>query len=94
MSRISTNDPRWWGYLSQWNLLDYPAVILPVTYVRPDDVKDVSYRPVNELDQDTYDIYDPGLFEDAPVCVQLVGRSMHEERLLAVAGAVDRAIKM
>jgi amidase len=61
--------------------------------VRASDVKDHSYKPINELDQETYDIYDPTLFEGAPVCVQLIGRSMLEEQLLAVAMAVDMAVK-
>lgn len=81
------------GYLAQWNLLDYPAIILPVTKVQQSDVKDTSYRPVNDLDQETYDLYDPDLFDGAPVALQLVGRSMFEEQLLAVAMAVDQAVK-
>ncbi|OAG42120.1 hypothetical protein AYO21_03574 [Fonsecaea monophora] len=83
----------WWGYLAQWNLLDYPSVILPVSHVQLSDVKDTTYQPVNELDQETYDLYDPALFEGAPISLQLVGRSLCEEELLAVAMAVDRAIK-
>ncbi|OAL21018.1 hypothetical protein AYO20_11442 [Fonsecaea nubica] len=83
----------WWGYLAQWNLLDYPSVILPVSHVQPSDAKDTTYQPVNELDQETYDLYDPVLFEGAPISLQLVGRSLCEEELLAVAMAVDSAIK-
>ncbi|KIX07405.1 uncharacterized protein Z518_02058 [Rhinocladiella mackenziei CBS 650.93] len=83
----------WWGYLAQWNLLDYPACILPVAHVQASDVKDASYQPINKLDQEAYDIYDPYLFEGAPVSLQLVGRSMCEEELLSVAMAVDRAVK-
>ncbi|KIW80464.1 hypothetical protein Z517_07080 [Fonsecaea pedrosoi CBS 271.37] len=83
----------WWGYLAQWNLLDYPSVILPVSHVQLSDVKDTTYQPVNELDQETYDLYDPALFDGAPISLQLVGRSLCEEELLAVAMAVDRAIK-
>ena len=87
-------DPcRWWGYLSQWNLLDYPAIILPVSQVLASDVKDRSYTPVNELDRETYDLYDPQLFLGAPIGVQLIGRSMREEELLSLAMAIDRAIK-
>jgi amidase len=84
---------RWWGYLAQWNLLDYPTIILPVTKVQQSDVKDASYQPVNDLDQETYDLYDPELFDNGPVSLQLVGRSMFEEELMAVAMAVDQAVK-
>lgn len=79
--------------MTVWNLLDYPAYILPITRAQTSDVKDTSYKPVNELDQENWDIYDPELFENAPVCLQLAGRSMQEEQLLAVAYAVDRAVK-
>jgi amidase len=61
--------------------------------VQTTDVKDASYQPVNDLDQGAYDIYDPELFEGAPVSLQLVGKSMFEEQLLAVAMAVDHVIK-
>ncbi|KAI1618724.1 amidase signature domain-containing protein [Exophiala viscosa] len=83
----------WWGYMTVWNLLDYPTFILPITRAQTSDVKDTAYKPANDLDQDNYDIYDPELFENAPVCLQLVGRSMHEEQLLSVAFAVDQAVK-
>lgn len=43
---------RYWGYTSQWNLLDYPAVVFPVTRVDPEiDVKDEDYVPMNEKDE-------------------------------------------
>ncbi len=73
--------------------MDYPCIILPVTKVQPSDTKETSYKPVNALDQETYDMYDPEKFANAPVSVQLVGRSMQEEQLLAAAMAVDQAIK-
>jgi amidase len=66
---------------------------LPVTHAQVSDIKDPSYKPTNALDQETYDLYDPNLFEGAPVSVQLIGRSMTEEQLLAVAMAVDQAVK-
>lgn len=68
-------------------------MILPVTTVQRGDVKDASYKPINERDQENYDMYDPELFAEAPVSVQLVGRNLQEESLLAIAMAVDAAIK-
>lgn len=53
--------------------------MIPITHVQPSDVKDPSYKPINEIDQETYDMYDKRLFEGAPVAVQLVGRSFNEE---------------
>jgi Asp-tRNA(Asn)/Glu-tRNA(Gln) amidotransferase A subunit family amidase len=45
------NQARYWGYTSQWNLLDYPAVVFPVTQVKPEvDIVDTGYKPKNEQD--------------------------------------------
>ena len=46
------NHARYWGYTSQWNLLDYPALVFPVTKVDPEvDVADEGYQPRNEKDE-------------------------------------------
>jgi amidase len=69
---------KWWGYASQWNLLDYPAVAFPVDKV--DLVKDSrtdEYTPRNEEDKYNWDLweqYGPEGYKDAPVSLQLVGR--------------------
>ena len=41
---------RYWGYTAQWNLLDYPALVSPVTRVGEEDVE-VEYEPRNEADK-------------------------------------------
>ena len=39
------NTSRYWGYASIWNLLDYPAVVFPVTKADPTrDVKEPGYK--------------------------------------------------
>ena len=46
------NCSRYWGYTSQWNLLDYPALVFPVTKVDPNiDVWDTRYVAMNDQDQ-------------------------------------------
>jgi amidase len=46
------NHARYWGYTSVWNLLDYPALVFPVTAVDQEkDVKDEDYKPLNEQDR-------------------------------------------
>lgn len=48
---------RYWGYTSQWNLLDYPAVVFPVTQVQPEiDVKETNYQPRNSKDEFNYNL--------------------------------------
>ncbi len=47
------NTARYWGYTSQWNLLDYPAVVFPVSKVeKKRDVPAKSFRPMTDIDED------------------------------------------
>jgi amidase len=69
---------KWWGYTSQWNLLDYPAVVFPVD--RVDAAKYPStetHTARNDKDQYNWDLweqYGAAGYQDAPVSLQLVGR--------------------
>lgn len=56
------------------------------------DVRDSRYQPINDVDRENYDMYDPELFHGMPVALQLVGRNLAEEKLLAVASLVDAAV--
>ncbi len=69
---------KWWGYTSQWNLLDYPALVFPVDTVdvEKDSGKEV-YEPRNEKDKFNWDLwekYGAEGYKDAPVSLQFVGR--------------------
>lgn len=47
------NTAKYWGYTSQWNLLDYPAIVFPVSKV--DKTKDVAmknFKPLTDIDKD------------------------------------------
>lgn len=46
----------WWGYGSQWNLLNYPAGVLPAGKVLKTDAYPEGYEPVNELDRENMSI--------------------------------------
>ena len=80
---------KYWCYTSQWNLLDYPALVFPVTKVDlKKDEKPTVFKPMREKDagndKDTanwkrYD--DPKSFEGAPVGLQLVGRRNEDEKV-------------
>jgi amidase len=69
---------KWWGYTSQWNLLDYPALVFPVDKV--DMGKDsgrIEYTPRNAKDKHNWDLweqYGAEGYKDAPISLQLVGR--------------------
>jgi amidase len=48
---------RYWGYTSQWNLLDYPALVFPVGTVDVEaDKKEEGYEPRNEKDRYNYEL--------------------------------------
>ncbi|KAJ6062368.1 uncharacterized protein N7446_006488 [Penicillium canescens] len=77
------NTSRYWGYTSLFNLLDYSALVFPVTKVDPErDAKDTTYTPKNEFDSWAYEHYDPVKQKDAPVSLQLVAKRLEEEKLL------------
>jgi Asp-tRNA(Asn)/Glu-tRNA(Gln) amidotransferase A subunit family amidase len=69
---------KWWGYTSQWNLLDYPAVVFPVDRVDPAKYSDAEkYTPRNERDRYNWDLWEhhgAEGYKNAPVSLQLVGR--------------------
>jgi amidase len=46
---------RYWGYTSQWNLLDYPALVFPVSRVdKKRDVWPDGWEELSELDADNH----------------------------------------
>lgn len=73
---------RYWGYTAQWNILDYPAVVFPVTRVGMQDAAERDYVPRNELDRYNHELYTPERYLDAPVGLQLVGRRYEDEKVI------------
>lgn len=78
---------RYWGYTAQWNLLDYPAIVFPVTKVDTElDKPVVGYKPLNDMDEFVYKEYDSAeSFANAPVNLCAVGLRNTEETLVEVA---------
>lgn len=75
---------RYWGYTAQWNLLDYPSLVFPVTKVDLNiDVVDQDYKPINEKDEFNHQLWKSGLerYKGAPVSLQLVGRRYEDEKV-------------
>ncbi|KAI0869920.1 amidase [Hypoxylon argillaceum] len=89
---------RWVGYTKVWNVLDYPAIVIPGGHVRDQDVSDTwSFEPRNAIDEWT-----KGLWENnrevmaslkLPVGVQIIGRRYADEVVLAAAKVVDNILR-
>ncbi|KAK7515221.1 amidase family protein [Phyllosticta citriasiana] len=84
---------RYWPYTAQWNLLDYPGVVFPVTFVDPaKDKRDEHYVPMNEKDKFNHELYSPEKYVGAPVSLQVIGRRNHDEKVMAALEAIERAM--
>ncbi|KAG7452407.1 general amidase [Guyanagaster necrorhizus] len=81
-------------YTRIWNVLDYTTLVIPVSKVdRHLDVKKLPHKFYSDRDKDNYDRYDPETFRNAPVAVQIVGRTLEEEAVIGMAEIVDTALK-
>lgn len=85
---------KWWGYTSIWNLLDYPAVVFPVSTVNlVMDQVETNYHPRNIFDEENYHLYTtPALYEKAPISLQVVCRRYCDEKLLQCLAIIEQAI--
>lgn len=82
-------------YTLIWNVLDYPACVFPVTTVDPIlDKPKPAHQFLSEADKGVYELYDsPKTFKNAPVGLQLVGRTQEDEAVIAMTEIVDAALK-
>ncbi|KAF8509845.1 general amidase [Gautieria morchelliformis] len=79
-------------YTTVWNSLDYPALSFPVTAVDPTlDPPKPAHNFMSEEDKQIYELYTPETFKDAPVGLQLVGRTQEEEALIRMGEILERA---
>ncbi|KAI1801954.1 amidase [Daldinia bambusicola] len=77
-------------YTVAWNVVDYPAIIIPFTHADPAlDPADAQFKALHEADQKNQDMYDPELFKSAPVALQLVGPRLGDKQLLKDVELID-----
>lgn len=51
------NTSKYWAYTSQWNLLDYPAVVFPVTKVNSEvDMAPHKHQAMTDIDKDHWEL--------------------------------------
>ncbi|KAI1172227.1 amidase [Nemania sp. FL0916] len=89
---------RWVGYTKVWNVLDYPAIVIPAGHVQEQDISEPwSFEPRNAIDE-----FNGRLWTDnkqdmtslkLPVGVQIVGRRQADETVLAAAKIVDDILR-
>jgi Asp-tRNA(Asn)/Glu-tRNA(Gln) amidotransferase A subunit family amidase len=83
------------GYTFLFNLLDYTAGIIPVTHVDPalDQLPSTfDFKKLNGVAKGAYKHYDADKMAGLPVAVQVVGRRLEEEKVLAVMERVEDAL--
>lgn len=82
----------WWGYTSHWNLLDLPGVVFPVDRFKA--AAAATYPPLplprNDVENFIHSQWNPATYDNAPICLQLVGRRHNEEKLLAMLNVVEK----
>jgi amidase len=90
---IRHNQHKYSGYTSVINLLDYPSVVVPVTFAKKEiDVKNTNYNGISDLDRQVQDDYQADVYDGAPVAVQIIGRRLQEENVIGLAEQVGRAL--
>ncbi|KAF1953712.1 amidase [Byssothecium circinans] len=83
----------YYGYGTWVNALDVTSVIVPVTEVdKRVDVVESGYTPIDDTDKTVYESYDPEIYHGAHVSLQIVGRRLQEEKMLAIAEYVGKLI--
>ena len=84
----------YYGYSGIINGLDYTSVVIPVTLAdKSVDVADKSFKAISDADQQAYDDYDADIYDGAHVSVQVVGRRLQEEKILALAEYISAGLK-
>lgn len=87
------------SYVFLFNVLDYTAGVLPVTFVDsirdalPSNFKRAIYPTLSTVAKGSYDNYDAGKMHGLPVGVQVVGKRLEEEKVIAGMKAIEAALK-
>ncbi|WPG98228.1 Hypothetical protein R9X50_00101600 [Acrodontium crateriforme] len=84
---------KYYGYSVMANMLDYSSVVVPVTTVDKNvDKRIENFTPIDAADQEVQNTYDPEIYDGAHVSLQLIGRRLQEEKMIALAKYVGEAL--
>jgi Asp-tRNA(Asn)/Glu-tRNA(Gln) amidotransferase A subunit family amidase len=88
------------GYTLLFNLLDYTAGVLPVTFVDktiddlpPDFIQSEIYKSFNSVAKTAYSVYNVEKMHGLPLGVQVVGRRLEEEKVLEGMQVIESALR-
>ncbi|KAI4594188.1 hypothetical protein KJ359_008463 [Pestalotiopsis sp. 9143b] len=89
---------RWVGYTKIWNVLDYTALVIPGGKVESQDTQAAwDYDARNETDEWNAALWTKNRDEMAglnlPIGVQIVGRKLEEEKVLAAGKVLDDLLR-
>ncbi|EGU76426.1 hypothetical protein FOPG_01858 [Fusarium oxysporum f. sp. conglutinans race 2 54008] len=84
---------KYWLHEAISNILDWTCATIPVGHV--DLLKDPKpsnggdFKPLSSLDRDNWNLYSPELYSDAPICLQVLGQKLAEEKVLACLRVIE-----
>lgn len=85
--------PTYVGYTSPFNVLDYSVGTFPVTRAHKDlDRVDKRTAGYNDIDIQVWNDYDPNESHGGAVALQLVGRRLQEEKVVAMLKVISELI--
>ncbi|CAK9785792.1 general amidase [Cutaneotrichosporon oleaginosum] len=85
---------QYYGYTAWCNLADLPSAVIPVTRVNPaKDLKVTRDDYYNWLDKELWEMYDPEVYKNGPIGVQIIGQKDEDEAVIRMAEIVDAALK-
>ncbi|KEF54134.1 uncharacterized protein A1O9_09929 [Exophiala aquamarina CBS 119918] len=89
------NVGKYWPYTAIWNILDQPAVAFP-TGLKADpsiDLVETEYKPRPGHDEREFKRYTPGLYVNAPIALQVVGKHFRDEEVVAAAELISEIVQ-
>jgi amidase len=71
-------------YTMTFNILELTAGVVPFTKVLLTDTVEPGFKPKEGLEASMWATYTPELYQNTPVSLQIVGKRLDEERVLAL----------